>query len=199
MRRNGSKTRLIEIVAGPNGSGKSTFADVYLMGKQGRSVYLNPDRIAAGIAPHDYEKASFLAGRLLITDVKARIAKGESFCFESTLSGKTWLTLLRNATHQGYQITIYFLYLDSVRRNLQRIRKRVLRGGHHIPTEAVQRRHPRCFENFWLLYRPLCTDWHVLDNSKKKPKPILNRFEFERASATEQANFVSSFLKGKLP
>ena len=169
------------------------------MGKQGRTVYLNPDRIAAGIAPLDFEKASFHAGRVLIGEVKSMITQGESFAFESTLSGRTWLTVLKEAIDQGYQVTIYFLYLDSVKKNLQRIKRRVQLGGHPIPTEAVHRRHPRCFSNFWHLYRPLCLDWYVFDNSGKKPKPLHNKASYEKLASPDQDRFIASFLSGELP
>ena len=98
---------------------------------------MNLDSITSGIAPLDFEKASFHAGRVLISEMNQRLAKGESFSSESTLSGKTWLKFLKEAVAQGYEITIYFLYLDSVKENLKRIQKRVKMGGHLIPTESV--------------------------------------------------------------
>ncbi len=170
---------------------------MYLLRNRTRTVYLNPDLIASGIAPRDFEKASFHAGRLLITEIKARIALDESFCFESTLSGRTWLALLKGAIDQGYQVTVYFLYLDSIKKNLQRIKKRVLLGGHPIPTDAVYRRHPRCFSNFWNLYRPLCSDWYIFDNSKQKPRSLQNKTGFEKLSLNDQHRFTAHFLKGK--
>ena len=100
-------------MAGPNGSGKSTFAESYFLRTKGNAVFLNADIIASGIGPLDSEKASFQAGRLLIHEVKERIQKGESFSFESTLSGRTWATTLKGARLQGYEITIYFLFLKS--------------------------------------------------------------------------------------
>ncbi len=187
--------KTIEIVAGPNGSGKSTFAESYLLRTKKNVVFLNPDLIASGISPFNFEKASFHAGRVLISEIHDQLKHGESFGFESTLSGKTWLRLLSGARLQTYEITIYFLYLDSVKDNLRRIRERVAMGGHNIPKDAVIRRHPRCFYNFWNLYRPLASNWHIFNNTGTKPKLVQSKGEFELLSPRDQRAFLRHFLK----
>jgi predicted ABC-type ATPase len=117
-----TEKKIIEIVAGPNGSGKTTFAESYLLRTKNNLTFLNPDLIASGIAPLDFERASFQAGRVLISEVNARIARNENFAFESTLSGRTWVNALRKAQSANYSINIYFLYLDTINKNLKRIK-----------------------------------------------------------------------------
>jgi len=181
-------------VAGPNGSGKSTFAASYLL-RTKEDIFLNPDIIASGLGQINSEKASFHAARLLIREVKERISKGENFGFESTLSGKTWFNTLKKAHLDGYEIIVSFLFLSSVNQNLKRIKQRVKEGGHFIPNQDVLRRYPRCFKNFWNLYRPLCSRWYIFDNSGTRPKLIMSSLAFNTSLPITQKKFETEFLK----
>ncbi len=191
--RQGKKT--IQIVAGPNGSGKSTFAEGYLLQHKKESpIFVNSDVIATGISPLNVDAAAFAAGRVMLNAIHDLLKKGENFSFESTLSGKTWVTLLKQAKAQGYEIQIYFLFLDNVKDNLKRIRERVSRGGHHVPEDAVRRRYPKSLENFWTIYRPLCDEWFIFNNSGKKPKLIQSLQSYNELTSVVQSEFAISFL-----
>lgn len=187
----------IEIVAGPNGSGKSTFAQAYFKLRNGKSRFINADTIAAGLAAGKESQNSFHAGRVVLAAVKEALDRSESFAFESTLSGLTWRPILLDAIERGYIITIYFVFLLNPRLNLIRIRQRVREGGHSIPKDTVLRRYPRSFDNFWNVYRPLCSEWFLFDNSKKQPKQIQSKRDYEKFSLPEKALFETFFLQLK--
>jgi hypothetical protein len=50
---------------------------------------------------------------------------------------------------------MHFLWVPSVAVCLRRIRKRVRKGGHHVPPGDVRRRYPASIRNFFSLYLPL--------------------------------------------
>jgi len=141
-----STQKTIEIVAGPNGSGKTTFAEMLFRVRPSISTFVNPDIIAAGIAPANPDNASFAAGRILVNEIQTLLKQEKSFAFESTLSGRSWIRALKDAKASGYKIRIYFIALKNMGLNLQRIKTRVKNGGHNIPPSIVRRRHPRVFK-----------------------------------------------------
>ncbi len=81
------KQRRIIIIAGPNGAGKTTFAREYLLKEAHCPDFINVDLIAAGLSPFDPDRAAIRAGRLMLSEIQRRIKIGDSFAFETTLSG----------------------------------------------------------------------------------------------------------------
>ena len=188
----------LEIVAGPNGSGKTTFAQSYLVRTLKRTNYLNPDIIASGVSPSYSSDAAFQAGRIFLSELKGRIRKRESLGFETTLSGLSYLRLLKAAKRDGYKVTIYFLFTENTKINIARIKKRVHMGGHSIATRDVIRRYKRSFNNFWESYRELADNWIIFDNSQVAPKFIISKQIFDQLSQKEGAAFSKKFLRGKI-
>ena len=72
----------------------------------------------------------------------------------------------------GYKIIIVFLWLDSTELAIERVRLRVLQGGHHIPTDVIKRRYHKGLKNFVNLFMPICDNWIIADNSHSKPEQI---------------------------
>ena len=112
------------------------------------------------------------AGRLLLEQIKLLASRRSDFGFETTLSGVTYVSLLRRLKAQGYQIHLFFLWIPTVEMALARITDRVNRGGHDIPEKVVRRRFQKGIRNLFTLYRPLLDLWMLFDNSGTEPRLI---------------------------
>ena len=156
------------IVAGPNGAGKSTFAEVFLS-EAGCLNFINVDLIAKGIAPLKPERVGIEAGQIFLSKMDEFAAKGETFGFESTLSGLGYARRIGNLKNIGYRVVIFYLKLPSVEMAIERVGRRVLEGGHDVPEGDLRRRFSRSWTNFEAIYRPLADDWIVFDNSGQEP------------------------------
>lgn len=131
---------------------------------------MNADLIASGLSPLRPELAARQAGRLVLQELSRLANARKNFAFESTLSGRTYLRLLKKWKSAGYRIEIVFLSLPSVHLALQRIAGRVRQGGHDVPKSDVMRRFDRSGRNFHALYRPLADGWALYDNSGSAPQ-----------------------------
>ena len=160
------------IIAGPNGVGKTTFARKFLPKYADCQNFINADLIAQGISPFSPEAAAMRAGRLVLSEIKFFGQRRVSFAFETTLSGRSYLKLIRQLKEQGYKVHIFFLWVKSVDMALSRVKDRVLKGGHDVPEPVVRRRFGRSIKNFFAEYRPMADSWYLFDNSGTTPTVI---------------------------
>lgn len=160
----------IIIIAGPNGAGKTTFAGEFLPNEAACPVFVNADLIAAGLSPFQPERAAFKAGRLMLAEIRDHAARGDSFAFETTLSGRAYARLVPAWQQAGFRVKLFFLRLDSPELAVARVRQRVKAGGHHIPTPVIHRRFSAGLQNLEQLYKPLVDEWAVYDNSGVTPQ-----------------------------
>lgn len=159
------------MIAGPNGAGKTTFAREYLARDARVIHFINADLIAAGLSPLAPERAALSAARLMLAEIDRLSGAKKDFAFESTLSGRTYVSRLKLLKAAGYHLEIVYLRVASPRLVLKRIAARVRQGGHTVPKADVLRRFKRSQQNFETVYRPLADTWAVYENSG--PKPIL--------------------------
>ena len=157
------------IIAGPNGAGKTTFANEFLPNEAGVLHFINADLIAAGLSPYAPEKAAIRAGRIMLEIMQERVRRGDSFAFESTLSGRGYLRHIAGWQKAGYFVKLIYLSLATPEIALARIRQRVREGGHSIPEVVVRRRFRSSLENFNHHYSQLVDEWAIYDNSGRKP------------------------------
>lgn len=162
----------VYIIAGPNGAGKTTFARQFLPYYATCKNFINADLIAQGMAPFSPETAAFRAGRLMLEEIDLYANRSESFGFETTLSGRGYLNLIRYLRRHEYAVHFFFLWIPNVSLALNRVRARVMEGGHHVPDAVVRRRFDRSIRNFLLRYRALGDSWVLFDNSGVPPAVI---------------------------
>jgi predicted ABC-type ATPase len=159
----------IIIIAGPNGAGKTTFAREYLPREADCPNFVNADLLAAGLSPFNPAGAAIHAGRLMLSEMRRYLHRGESFAFETTLSGLSYARHIPDWHSIGYRVELIFLKLRSIRLALARVKARVAQGGHHIARAVVTRRFKLGWTRFEQVYRSLVDYWFLYDNSGQAP------------------------------
>ena len=101
------------IIAGPNGAGKTTFARTFLPAEARCPQVIHADLIAAGLSPFAPEVAAIRAGKLMLQEMDACAARGESFAIETTLAGLNYIERIRLWRAAEYRVSLIFLSLPS--------------------------------------------------------------------------------------
>lgn len=162
---------ILYLIGGPNGAGKTTFAKQFLPAV-GVMEFLDAGSLAAGLSPLDPSLASTRAARLILSRWRELVDRRQSFAFESTLSGRTCATMIREAKAQGYRVHLSYLSLATVRHSVRRVSERVKKGGHGFPTPDLRRAFLPSLHNFFGLYLPLA-DKAILYNSTLQPPKLV--------------------------
>ena len=162
----------IFIIAGPNGAGKTTFATEFLPNEADCPLFINADIIAAELKPSEPHLVAFQAGRRMLEQIREHALKGESFAFETTLSGLVYARRIPRWREQGYRVKLFFLRLPSPEMAIGRVAQRVLEGGHDVPEAVIRRRFEAGLRNFEQVYRDLVDGWILYDNSGVEPKRL---------------------------
>lgn len=160
------------IIAGPNGAGKTTFALEYLPKVADCTTFINADLIAAGLSPLAPEREIMAASRIFLNELKERIRLRENFAFETTLSGRTHLRLIRKLRHDGWTIKLIFLGLPNIEMSKMRVAERVAHGGHNIPVKDIERRFPRSLSNLFQNFSSIVDHCLCFMNDRGTPCPF---------------------------
>ena len=163
------RQKKIVMIAGPNGAGKTTFALEFLPNEAGCPVFINADLIAAGLSPFGPERASVRAGRIMLEEIRAHTQAGDSFAFETTLSGLMYARLIPQWRRQRYRVKLFYLSLATPELAVARVAARVAQGGHNVPEHVIRRRYVAGWQNFRQKFKPLVDAWAHYDNSGERP------------------------------
>jgi predicted ABC-type ATPase len=160
------------IIAGPNGAGKTTFATEFLPLYANCRNFINPDLLARAFSPFDPDAGMLRAGRAMLERIAESTRARTDFAFETTLSGRGYVPLLRKMKKAGFRLHMFYLWIPSPELALLRIRDRVESGGHNVPERDVRRRFRRTLSNLFTMYRPVLDTLHFFDNSSDTPRLI---------------------------
>jgi predicted ABC-type ATPase len=156
------------IIAGPNGAGKTTASYTILPQLLHCKTFVNADEIARGLSPLDPEKVSFEAGKIMLQQLKKNLESKLDFAIETTLSTKYYFQLLNEVKAGGYEVTLVFFWLKSIKIAKERVKRRVKEGGHNIPPEIIKRRYSRGLKNF-KTFAEAVDKWILIDNGRSQP------------------------------
>ncbi|KAA9339997.1 zeta toxin family protein [Adhaeribacter soli] len=168
------------IIAGCNGAGKTTASFTILPEILNCKEFVNADEIAKGLSPFQPETVSFEAGRIMLHRINKLLDNNVNFAFETTLATKSYKHKVLQAQQQGYTVTLLFFWLQNVDLAIERVRTRVLEGGHNIETHVIKRRYLNGIKNLFEIYIAIADEVMIFDNSEGKPDLIA-----EKTLATE--------------
>jgi predicted ABC-type ATPase len=135
--------------------------------------YVNADLIAKGLSAFRSEDMALEAGRVMLDHLKKLAAQRASFAFETTLATRSFAPWVQELQRGGYYFRLIYLWLPSPEMAVQRVRDRVLNGGHNIPEDTIRRRYQRGVNNFFGLYQPIADSWKFYNNSNPRNPTLL--------------------------
>ena len=163
------------IISGCNGAGKTTASFNILPEILECKQFLNADEIARGLSPFDPESVSIEAGRILLNRFDELVKIGETFAVETTLATLIYKDKILKVQSLGYEVTLLYFWLTDVSMAYDRVKSRVMEGGHNIPQDVIKRRYFKGIKNLFNIYLPLCERALIIDNSDSNPELIFTQ------------------------
>ena len=76
---------------------------------------------------------------------------------------------------QKYNVTLLFFWLETVDLAIERVKTRVIEGGHNIETEVIKRRYINGIKNLFEIYLEIADEVLIFDNSIGVPELIAEK------------------------
>ena len=134
-------------MAGPNGSGKSSSYQDTDIDAFARSIWIiNPDLLTARLQQAeglDLGAANLEAVKRIEVWLEASIRAHQSVGVETVLSTDKYRRLVVMAKSLKFEVRLTYVILDSPERFIERVRRRVAKGGHAVPEDKIVERYAR--------------------------------------------------------
>lgn len=161
--------KTLYLIAGCNGAGKTTASFTILPEVLDCREFVNADEIARGLSPFQPEKVALEAGRIMLHRVDELLGRGETFALETTLATKLYQQKIRVAQQQDYTVVLLYFWLSSPQLAQERVKTRVLEGGHFIAPDVIERRYWQGLHLLFANYLLLVDEASLYDNSNGEP------------------------------
>jgi len=163
----------IWVFAGPNGSGKSTIIENYIRMGQCSENLICPDNLVR-LEDRNNKDAYINAARKAEKRRFYEVAKGNSFSFETVLSKREKLDFICYAKSKGYFVHVIYVSTGDSKINIERVKMRVIQGGHDVPIDKIVSRYNRCMR---LMLEVIHEAHHavIYDNSGSQPDFIAEK------------------------
>lgn len=84
------------------------------------------------------------------------------------MATKSYKSKIIEAKSKNYNVTLLFFWLQNVELAIERVKTRVIEGGHNIETEVIKRRYLNGIKNLFEIYLPIADEVMIFDNSEGK-------------------------------
>ncbi|MFI3255416.1 MAG: zeta toxin family protein [Eubacteriales bacterium] len=162
------------VFAGVNGAGKtSIYRKIFKEDFPELGTRINPDEVI-----HSFQgnwkntEDQIRSGKLCLKMQKDYFEQGISFHRETTFSSREIIKSIHKALNLDYEVTIYFVHLESVDIAVERVAKRVREGGHGISNQDVTRRFVRSVDNIVETAKNSPVNIYFYDNTGHSPMVV---------------------------
>lgn len=179
------------IFAGTNGAGKTTLYFNELEVAKDFGFRINVDEIVSAFGNSKNTQDQIRASKIALKMRKNYIKQGKDFNQESTLCGNSILSLFHQLKKEDYQIHLFYIGLDNAQIAKERVKIRVLKGGHNVAENLIEKRYDESLKNLMKIAH-LCDKIVVFDNTYDYKK--LLELNFDKLSVFNEVTWVLEIL-----
>jgi Uncharacterized protein conserved in bacteria len=154
------------IFAGVNGAGKTSIYESIYCERDKNEKRINTDEMVARIGSWKDSNLQIKCAREAVKLINYYIKNNISFNQETTLSGKSIVRNIKKAKQEGFYVVMNYIGVDNPDVAKERVKIRVLKGGHGILEEAIERRYYESLDNLKEILG-ICNEINTYDNTNK--------------------------------
>ncbi|MBQ8296348.1 MAG: zeta toxin family protein [Ruminococcus sp.] len=177
--------KMYTIIGGVNGVGKSSLSGVLSAENTDLGIIIDTDKLTAELGGDRIK-----GGKLAVERIEDCLKKGVNFTQETTLSEIRTLKTIQKARERDYFIRLYYVGVSSSEESIKRIKNRVEKGGHDIPSEDVERRYSKRFEDLSKVL-PYCNEVRFFDNENG----FTEKAEYKNGSLITKGGMVPGWIE----